>query len=176
MTMNRAESDQPSRPFDATEGASLRARLRTPRPTRPIPWGIMLLSALTGLLLGLGIKYPRVGRYQAELARTEDMLDVTRLKLRLASAAVDVQRGASDDAARQLRDFYAGAERAVAAEAAGARRVTGTSPTRAALGRALAQREATLARVGQRDPGAAAALLEQLADLRRAAPDGQPRP
>jgi hypothetical protein len=38
------------------------------------------------------------------------------------------------------------------------------------------RREVTLALLGGRDEGAAPALIEQLEDLRRAAPDGQPAP
>jgi hypothetical protein len=136
----------------------------------------MLLSVVVGLLLGLGIKAPRVGGLQRTNERTGEILTVTRLKLRLASAVVEVQRGEFDDAVRELRAFYDEAERAVADGLTGPDQVTGPRPARAALRRAVERRETTLALLGGRDSSAAPALLEQLADLRRAAPDGQPAP
>jgi hypothetical protein len=137
---------------------------------------MMLLCGGVGLLLGLGIKYPRVGALQATNDRTAGMLTVTRLELRLASAVVEVQRGEFDEAVRERREFYDAAEQAVADGVAGPSQVTGRAPTRAALRRAVQRREVTLALLGGRDEGAAPALIEQLEDLRRAAPDGQPAP
>jgi hypothetical protein len=134
----------------------------------------VLLAVLTGLLLGLGVKYPRVDQYRRDAARTADMLTITRLKLRLTSAVAEAQHGAWDDVARELGAFYTGAERALADEVGGPRRVTGTPPVRATLRRALERREATLALVGARDARAVPVLREQLDALRRAAPDGRP--
>ena len=153
---------------DGAPQGELRARLMRPERVPRVPWVPVLLAAIVGLLLGSGGTWPWLGAARARADEAEQEVAAVRAEAQLATAIIAAQAGDGATAVDHARDFYVKAEQAVAGEVGGPRRVAGTPPVRAALQRALGERDTVLALLAAGDARGTDRLRERHAAMRQA--------